>query len=79
VKYEGVSESFPQYIKSWCFFEHFEFRQALGLVLFSTASRPDVVPIQPPTEWVLGALSLGVKLPGHEADHSPPSSAEVSS
>jgi len=26
---------------------------------------------------VPGALSLGVKRPGHEADHSPPSSAEV--
>jgi hypothetical protein len=28
-------------------------------------------------EWVPGALSLGVKRPGREADHSPPSSAEV--
>jgi hypothetical protein len=26
---------------------------------------------------VAGALSLGAKWPGHEADHSPPSSAEV--
>jgi hypothetical protein len=28
-------------------------------------------------EWVPGALSLRVKRPGREADHSPPSSAEV--
>jgi hypothetical protein len=28
-------------------------------------------------QWVPGTLSLGVKPPGHEADHSPPSSAEV--
>jgi hypothetical protein len=28
-------------------------------------------------QWVLGALSLGVKRPGREAEHSPPSSAEV--
>jgi hypothetical protein len=28
-------------------------------------------------QWVPGALSLGVKPPGREADHSPPSSAEV--
>jgi hypothetical protein len=28
-------------------------------------------------QWVPGALSLGVKRPGREADHSPPSSAEV--
>jgi hypothetical protein len=28
-------------------------------------------------QWVPGALSLGVKRPGSEADYSPPSSAEV--
>jgi hypothetical protein len=28
-------------------------------------------------QWIPGALSLGVKWPGREADHSPPSSAEV--
>jgi len=31
---------------------------------------------QPPIQWVLGALSLGLEWPGHEADHSPPSGAE---
>jgi len=31
---------------------------------------------QPPIQWVAGSLSLGLKRPGHEADHSPPSSAE---
>jgi hypothetical protein len=30
-----------------------------------------------PIQWVPGALSLGVKWPGNEADHSFPSSAEV--
>jgi hypothetical protein len=34
-------------------------------------------PIQPPTQWVRGALSVGVKRPRREADHSPPSNAEV--
>jgi hypothetical protein len=34
-------------------------------------------PSQPPIQWVLGALSLGIKQLGHEADHSPPPSAEV--
>jgi hypothetical protein len=34
-------------------------------------------PTQPPIQWVTGAPSLGIKLPGREADHSPPSSAEV--
>jgi hypothetical protein len=34
-------------------------------------------PTQPLSQWVLGSLSQGVELPGCEADHSPPSSAEV--
>jgi hypothetical protein len=34
-------------------------------------------PTQPPIQWVPGALYLGVKRPVREADHSPPSSAEV--
>jgi hypothetical protein len=49
----------------------------LGIFLFATASRPVLGPTQPPIQWVSGALSLGVKRPGREADHSPPSSAEV--
>jgi hypothetical protein len=36
-----------------------------------------VGPTQPPIQWVPGALSLGVKRPEREADHTPPSSAEV--
>jgi hypothetical protein len=38
---------------------------------------PAVGPTQSPIQWVPGALSWGVKWPGREADHSPPSSAEV--
>jgi len=34
-------------------------------------------PTQPPMQWVLGAPSLGVKRPEREAEHSPPSNAEV--
>jgi hypothetical protein len=55
----------------------FESRQGLGIFLFATASRPTLGPIQLPIRWVRGALSLGVKRPGREADYSPPSSAEV--
>jgi hypothetical protein len=40
-------------------------------------SRPALGPTQPPIRWVPGDLSPGVKRPGREADHSPPSSAEV--
>jgi hypothetical protein len=45
--------------------------------LFTTASRTTLGPTQPPTQWVPGTLSLGVKRPGREADHSPPTSSEV--
>jgi hypothetical protein len=36
-----------------------------------------MLPTQPPIQWVPGALSLGVKRPGGEADHSPPSNVGV--
>jgi hypothetical protein len=49
----------------------------LGIFLFTTVSRTALGPTQPPIQWVPGALSLGVKRPGREADHSPPSSAKV--
>jgi hypothetical protein len=42
------------------------------IFLFSTAG-----PTQPPIECVPGAISPGVKRQRREADHSPPSSAEV--
>jgi hypothetical protein len=47
------------------------------LFLLTTASRPALRPTQPPIQWVRGALSLGVKLPLCEADHSLPCGAEV--
>jgi hypothetical protein len=40
-------------------------------------SRTALGPTQPPIQWVPEALSLAVKRPGHEAHHSPPTSAEV--
>jgi hypothetical protein len=43
----------------------------LGIFLLSTVSRPALGPTQPPIQWVQGALSLGVKRPGRQADHSP--------
>jgi hypothetical protein len=45
--------------------------------LFSTSSRPTLGSTQPPIQWVPGALSLEVKQSGLEAEHSPPTSAEV--
>jgi hypothetical protein len=45
--------------------------------LFATAFKPTLGPTQPPIQWVPVALTQSVKRPGREADHSPPSSAEV--
>jgi hypothetical protein len=55
----------------------FNFRRELRIFLFATASRPALGPTTSPIQWVLGALSLGVKQPRREADNSPPSSAKV--
>jgi hypothetical protein len=55
----------------------FDSRRELGIFLFTTASRTALGSTQRPIQWVPGALSLGVKRPVREADHSPTSNAEV--
>jgi hypothetical protein len=55
----------------------FDSRRGLGIFLFITASKTAMGATQPPIQRVLVALSVRVKRPGREADHSPPSSAEV--
>jgi len=59
------------------YYRGFESRQGLGIFFFTTTSRPTLRLTQPPIQWVPGALSLGVKPPGNEAYHSPPSTVEV--
>jgi hypothetical protein len=54
-------------------------RQGQRFILLVTASRLTLGPTQPPIQWVPGALSLGLKRPGRETDHSFPFSAEVKS
>jgi hypothetical protein len=49
----------------------------LGIFLFFTASRTAPRPTHPPIQWAPGTLSSVIKRPGREADHSPPSSAEI--
>jgi hypothetical protein len=44
--------------------------------LFSIRFRPALGQPQPPVEWVPDAVSPGLNRQGHEAEHSPPSSAE---
>jgi hypothetical protein len=55
----------------------FESRHELGIFLFTTAYRPALGPTQLPIQYGLGAVSVGMKRPGRDADRSPPSSAEV--
>jgi hypothetical protein len=49
----------------------FDSWQELEILLFTTVSRMALGPTQPAIQWVSGALFLGVKWPGHEADHLP--------
>jgi hypothetical protein len=48
-----------------------------GWELFTAMSGLALWPTQPPIQWEPEALSLWVKWPGHEIDHSPPSGAKV--
>jgi hypothetical protein len=48
----------------------FDSRRGLGIFLFITASRTTLEPAQPLIQRVPGALSLGVKRSGREADYS---------
>jgi hypothetical protein len=62
-------------LRSIYFAEHFALER---IFLLAPASRPALGPTQPPVQWVPGVLSPGGKArPGRDADHSPPSSAEV--
>jgi hypothetical protein len=48
-----------------------------NIFLHSTSFRQALEPTQPPIQWVLEAISPGVKRLGRKDDHSPPTSAEV--
>jgi hypothetical protein len=56
----------------------FDSRRGQRIFPLASVSRPALGPTQPPVQWVPGVLSPGVKArQGPDADHSPPSSAEV--
>jgi hypothetical protein len=54
-----------------------EVRVPEGSRILSTPRRPVWLRGPPNPQWVPGALSLGLKRQGREADHSPPTSAKV--
>jgi hypothetical protein len=55
----------------------FDSRRRLGIFLFTTTPRMALGSAHPYIHWVPGAVTMGVKRPGREADHSLPPSAEV--
>jgi hypothetical protein len=76
--YKNLKWIYQRLTASWTIgWSAFDSRRELGIFLFHTASRPVLGPTEPPIQWVPGALSLGLKRPECEADHSPPYSAEV--
>jgi len=50
----------------------FDSQRGLGIFLFTTVSRTALGTTHPPIQWVPGAVFLGVKRRGREADHLPP-------
>jgi hypothetical protein len=55
----------------------FDCQHGQKIFLLATASKLALGPTQTPFQWVPGALSLGKRRMGSEADHSPPSGADV--
>jgi hypothetical protein len=49
----------------------------MGFFVFTVAFRLCLEPTQSPMQWIPGALTPLVKQPGHDTDHSPPSSTKV--
>jgi hypothetical protein len=62
---------------SWTTGVQFLILALIEFFLFTTTYILSLRLSQLPIQWVLGALTPGVKWPGHEADDSPPSCAEV--
>jgi hypothetical protein len=71
-----IAQSVSRWAKGWMIgVLGFDYRRGLGIFLITTAvSRTALEPTQIPIQW---AIFLRAKRTGREADHSPPSSAEV--
>jgi hypothetical protein len=62
---------------TWSYIGHVCACFNLHQLLFQLINALMLGPTQPPIQEVPGAISLGIKRPGLEADHSSPSSTEV--
>jgi hypothetical protein len=61
-------------IGNFCYIQIISFfRRLLQIQIYCIKNNKQSIPIQ----WATGALSPGAKEPGCEANHSPPTSAEV--
>jgi hypothetical protein len=67
-----VKGLWTEWLKNW----GLDFWKQQVIFIFTTVSRP-ARPAQPLIQWIMGALSLGVKQQGCEAGHSTSSSAKV--
>jgi hypothetical protein len=52
-------------------------RRQCKILLSSTSSRPTLQHPQPPSQWVPGTFSSGLKRQGRQTDPLPPCSSEV--
>jgi hypothetical protein len=68
---------FPAYFFHSCQYQFEVNWNCFCFFIISRRSWTALGPTQPPIQWVPGVLSLGVKRSEREANHSPPSSAEV--
>jgi hypothetical protein len=74
LKLHGTAQSVQGQATGWTARVRFPAVQDFSLL---PASRPTPGTTQPPIQWLAEALSPGVKQPEREADHLPPTSAEV--
>jgi hypothetical protein len=74
----GVAQSVYLLVMGWTIgVRGFDYRRKLENFLFVTASRLALGSTQLPIQWVPRILSLLVKRPVREADHSSPSCAQI--
>jgi hypothetical protein len=64
-------------IEDWTTGVKFRAGTMMGFFPFATASGPAPGPTQPHTQRASQALTSSLKRPERDADHSPPSSAEI--